>query len=144
MNAQEKIAQAQKLLAERGPGWFSAFLWDNTYALQCGKYLLMLDEGATNQGEPPWVYATGNSDYHDSHLADEGPLPFNDPEGWVEIFIDFRESNTGEWVLRQDRFIDEDEYEYAVVDANTSKRVTDLPAAIIEYAGGIVARPQKQ
>lgn len=142
MNDQEKLELARKILTERGVRWFSEFLWDNCYALQCGKHLILLEEGAPEQGEPPWVYATGNTDYHEDKLPEEeGIVPLH-PDCSDAVFLDFREDDVSEWGLHKDRFVDGDGYEYAVL--HHLRRVRDLPAAIIEYAGGIVARPQKQ
>lgn len=53
MNDTEKLELAELILAERDGFWYSHFLYDNGYSLQCGDYLLELEEGDAAQGEPP-------------------------------------------------------------------------------------------
>lgn len=131
MNDTEKLELAELILAERDGFWYSHFLYDNGYSLQCGDYLLELEEGDAAQGEPPWVCAMGDSDIHGFKLGDSVPKPLPESCGCMDTFIDFGEAETSAWGLHRDRFTDADGCEYAVVD--NGRRVDDLPAAIIKY-----------
>ena len=131
VNDTEQLELARLILAERDAFWFSWFLWDNGYSLQCGDYLLELEEGDTAQGEPPWLYAMGDSDLHSRELGSDVPKPLPESCGCMDSFIEFGEAETSAWGLYRDHFIDADGCRYAVVD--NGRRVDDLPAAIIRY-----------
>ena len=131
MNDTGQMELARLILAERDAFWFSWFLYDNGYALQCGDYLLELEEGDAAQGEPPWVCAMGDSDLHGHKLGDGVPKRLPESCECMDTFIDFGEAETSAWGLYRDHFIDADGCRYAVVDKG--RRVDDLPAAIIRY-----------
>ena len=131
MNDTGQMELARLILAERDAFWFSWFLYENGYSLQCGDYLLELEEGDTAQGEPPWICAMGDNDLHGHKLGDGVPKRLPESCGCMDTFIDFGEAETSAWGLYRDRFTDADGYEYAVVDKG--RRVDDLPAAIIKH-----------
>lgn len=127
----DKLEKAQKLLRERGAAWFAGFLYDGEYSLQCGGHYLMLEEGDPSAGEPPWAYAMSDIDIHVDKLSDcavEYPLGECDT-----VYLDFKDGDTQAWTLRSDRFVDEGGVEYAV--NYDGDRLTDLPGALLEYAG---------
>lgn len=131
MTEAEKLELARRILAERDAFWFACFLWDNGYSLQCGEYLLDLEAGNAAADEPPWVYAMGDDVYHSRKLAACAPKELPHRGDCTAVYLDFREAETSAWSLFADRFEDADGYEYAVVDHGS--RVTNLPAALIDY-----------
>lgn len=128
----DKTEEALQLLRSRGVAWFSQFLSDGEYSLQCGKYYMLLDEGHPEAGEPPWVYASGDLTLHGRKLEDCPPeYPDSDCQ---DIYLDFIEDGTEYWTLKKDRFIDEVGVEYAVISSGS--RLLDLPSALLEYDKG--------
>lgn len=124
--------KATKILAANGAAWFSEFLYDGNFGLQSGKYYMQLEQGCTEGGEPPWVYASADPCLHSEKLSDCDPKHVYEDLGECNfMWLDFREDSTATWKVLDDRFVNDIGYEFGVI--SDGKRITNLPDVLIKY-----------
>lgn len=128
MNAgTDDIKAAQELYDTLGNGWLSELIWSDNYAIQCGENLLALDLGVGD--EPPVAYATGDTECNAPELSAETATCIKGD--CMDIFLDFTVGGRTRLKIMRDRFVDQDGYEYALVE--DGHRVADLPATLLKY-----------